>query len=342
MLSDNDARLSQVIFRLLRNATSQQIVKDFLKSKSVPTSAQNWDDLFTRRIQPALNDEIVTVAELRGLLRQVEECGRQHTFVYHCPPDTAAKLISPRRIGTIAGEQGLDGLFENPLDLELPDQPTIVDIRGARNDNGQLSLIIKAVETRTTTVLLGETMHADAGRMTKEYAVNKKRAVNIAELREDGLLQLRIASQDNQTRYHDNVQALVRKISPFIPMGDFAAISLSNAKAKLLRDRDELSNDIRYSNSTAKNAFGCVMNLATSSQENNLSTDDGSMAAIDSFLANEGRVTGTNVYVKIPGTEPQRELHVLLSGEVNEFAVPVACSIADYNYVCAKILALNQ
>ena len=70
MLSEEDKKLSVVIFGLLKNATSQQVVKNFLKSKNVPTSG-NWDELYEKRILPALNQAKFTVKDLRELLQAV-------------------------------------------------------------------------------------------------------------------------------------------------------------------------------------------------------------------------------------------------------------------------------
>jgi hypothetical protein len=253
-------------------------------------------------------------------------------------------LISRQRVEGIAAEEALTPLLTTPLNLELPDTSTIVDIRLVQSTGEQQpqGLVIKVVETRLTKVLIGETTDMAAGRMTKTYAVAQKRAVNIAHLSKSGLLEFRVASQDNQSRYHDNLRALRLKVSKFIPMGGFELVSLSKAKDRLLEDRATLSGEVRYSHSTASNDFGFSMQVSTSSQDENLSTDDGSMAALESFLANEGHVTGSNIYVKIPDTEPPREIHVLLSGEVNEFAVPVSCSTGDYMYVRGKILSLNH
>ncbi len=344
LLSLDDVEVSQVIFRLLKHATSQQVVKDFLKKKNIASSAQNWDDLFTRRIQPALNDGVIAIGELRDLLREAEECGRQHTFLFRCAPERAIALISQQRVEGIAAEEGLSPLLTTPIDLELPDTSTIVDVRLDLSNGAQQprALLIKVVETRTTKALLSETTDMVAGRMTKTYAVTKKRAVNIAQLNENGLLEFRLASQDNQSRYHDNLRALRIQVSKFIPLGGFEMVSLSKAKDRLLEDRATLAGEVRYSHSTASNDFGFSMQVSTSSQEENLSTDDGSMAALESFLANEGHVTGSNIYFKMPDTEPPREIHVLLSGEVNEFAVPVSCSTGDYMYVRGKILSLNH
>ena len=50
MLSEADKKTSVVIFELLKKATSQQVVKEFLKSKGVATSG-NWDELYEKRIE---------------------------------------------------------------------------------------------------------------------------------------------------------------------------------------------------------------------------------------------------------------------------------------------------
>lgn len=343
VLSEADKKLSVVIFNLLKQATNQQTVRDFLKSKGVPVSAANWDDLYDKRILPALNELKFSVVDLRTLLQQVEEYGRQHTFLFQCAADRAQALMAPARIRKIAQEEGVEDLLSTPLDLELPDQATIVDIRLFQPDPAKIpaSLTIKIVEKRMIRTFNSETIDRAAGVITKNYSFTEKRAVNIATLNHEGLLELRIASQDTQTKYTNLVRELLSKIRKFIPHDGFNWVSLNNAKTKILTDRAKLSDEIRYSNSTARNDLGAVMQISSSSQDDNLSSDDGSMAALDSFLASDGHVTGTNVYVKIPDTDPQREIHLLISGDVNEFAIPVACSAEEYSYVRGKVITLN-
>lgn len=343
MLSDADKQLSLIIFRLLRQATSLKVVQNFLRTKGVKISAANWDDLYEKRIEPALNASQLSVVDLRTLLQRVEEFGRQHTFLFQCSPAHAQALMAPTRIRSIAREEGMEGLLDTPLDLELPDHPTIVDIRLHQPDPNLIpaSLTIKVVEKRITRTFDSENIDEAAGLITKKYKFTVKRAVNVAILNHEGNLELRIASQDNQSKYTNLVRELLLKVRKFIPLDGFATVSLNNAKTKILKDRVKLADEIRYSHSTARNDLGAVMQISSSSQEDNLSSDDGSMAALDSFLASDGHVTGTNVYVKIPDTSPQREIHLLIGGEVNEFAVPVACSAEEYSYVRGKVISLN-
>lgn len=343
MVSHEELRVAYTIFRLLRDATSQQVVKDFLRTRNLPISAANWEELYRKRIEPPLLDGKITVADLRNLLRDVEECGRQHVFLYETKPDHAKALIDEGRVRQLANEAGLIDLLENPIELELPEQPTLVDIRLIPRSNREplASLLIKQVETRVTKKFLRDTTDLGSRTYSRIYSVETKRAVNIARLYESGLLELRVTSQDNSTRYRDNVEALFRAVSPFIKRANFSEISLKSVKNKLFNDRDALADEVRYSQLTAKNDFGFNMNVSSSSQEDNICEDGGSIAALETFIENDGEVTGTNIYLKILDVDPAKEIHTLISGEINEFAVPVACSLDEYEYVRRKILSLN-
>lgn len=343
MLSKKDKELSAVIFELLKNATSQQVVRDFLKQKGVPISG-NWDELYEKRIEPALNEKKFTISDLRELLQTVEEYGRQHAFLFQCSPQRAQDMINPTRVRAIARDEHMESLLDTPLDINFPDAPTIVDIRVFQPDVKLIpvSLTIKIIEKRLTKTFESESIDHVAGTITKKYNFTEKRAVNVATLNHEGLLELRIASQDNSTKYTHLVKEMLLRVRKFIPLDGFSTISLSVAKDKILKDRAKLATEFRYSNSTAVNDLGAVMQISSSSQDDNLSSDSGSMAAIDSFLASDGHVTGANVYAKIPGTDPQREIHLLLNGDINEFAIPVACSPGEYSYVRGKVISLNQ
>nr|WP_218182750.1 hypothetical protein [Pseudomonas gingeri] len=343
-MSDDDQKLAKILFGLLKNATSQHIVKEFLRTKGIPVSAQNWDDLYEKRIEPALTSKKLELKDLRDLLQQVEEYGKQHTFLFQCTEDRAAGLMSPTRIASIAAAEGLSGLFVKPIDLDMPDEPTIVDIRVHQPDPNKppVSLTIKVVEGREIRRLSGEGTDPATGEFLRRYAMTKKRAVNIVHLDQSGLLEFRIASQDNQTKkYAELLWLLKAKVRKLLPDDGFSEISLTTAKNKILRDRDNLAAEIRYSNSTARNDLGATMQISSSSTDESLSSDDGSMGALDRFLEGDGQVTGANIYVKLPDSDPTRELRLLISGENNEFAVTVACSAGEYEYVRGKVIAFN-
>lgn len=343
MLSDVQIGSARVIYSLLKNGTTQQVIKSFLKERDLAVSAANSDELFDKRILPALIDGTISLGDFRDLLKSVEECGRQHVFVFRCAPARAAQLISRARVESIADGMGLKNLISQPLDLDLPPVPTLVEIRIEEDAQGNpIALVLKQVESRDVHKLIGMEEGAAENRMHKVYAVEKKRAVNIARLCANGEMELRIASQDNTTRYSGNVASFFVAISDFLPRSEFHEVSLSLAKARLLSEHASLKNEIRYGNSEAVNEYGRRLGVSTSSQEENVFDDDGLKDGLGGFLAKGGLVSRTNLYFKIHGSSPAREVHVLLSGAHNEFAIPVGCTPEDFGYVCEKIREFNS
>lgn len=343
MITPEESQTARVIYGLIKNGTTQAVIKDFLKQKGIAHSAANADDLYERRISPALDEGVVTIKDLRNLLRKVEECGRQHIFLYWCSPDRAAQLLSESRIQKIARENELDGLLSQPLDLELPDAPALVDIRFERTQSGDISaLVIKQVETRTVNRLVGTKVDPDGTQMAKIYNLERKRAVNIARLTTEGELEIRIASQDNVTRYYENVAAFFGAISKLMPKSEFHDVSISKAKAKILNGQATLKSIIRYGNSEAANDYGRRILVSAAAQEDDIFDDAGLKNGLKAFLDQGGEVKSTNLYFIIPASDPTREVHVLLSGAHNEFAIPVACTREDFDYVCGKIREFNS
>ncbi|MDF5804619.1 hypothetical protein P4238_11980 [Pseudomonas aeruginosa] len=57
MLSEAEEKQAKVVFNLLKEATSQEVVREFLREKGVAVSAPNWDALYSDRILPALREK---------------------------------------------------------------------------------------------------------------------------------------------------------------------------------------------------------------------------------------------------------------------------------------------
>lgn len=340
MLSDADQKRSRIIFNLLKEATSQQVVREFLKDKGIATSG-SWEVIYSERILPALKSKKLELVDLEVLLREVEEHGRQHIFVYKCKPDDAEKLLKRSRIEDIAATAGLSHLITQPHYVEMPDQPEVVDIRlnEAPNGSGLLSLTIKVCETRESSKYVGDDFDPATSRRIKIYEIKKKRAICIAHLGLDGILELRIASRDT-SKYDEQISMLIRLVNSFFPMDSFEKASLSKAKETLFNKQEELEGQVRYTNTTAKNDFGVSLNLAAFNLTKSLMDDDGSTSAIKEFLAKNGFVTGSNIWFIIPD-DVERQIHTVLNGEVHEFAIPAACTPGEYSYVFRKILSFN-
>lgn len=328
------------LMKLLEGATSLQVVRDFLKSKGLRFSAGSWKDLYSKRIEPAINSGELVYADLHQLLRDVEGYGQQHVFLLQCEPARVAEMLKPERVKTVAQEMGLGNVMTNPELVNLPDKPTFVEV-GLISAAGKASLVIKQVETRTKQVLTNTSTDPNTGGMVKEYRAEHQRAMNSVRISSDGLLEVRIAARDNTKRYQADVDGLLNAVHPLIPKGEYKYLPLGKAKDKLWDNRDKLKAAVRYSDYTLRNDAGTTLRAATAFSDDDLIEDADALSSMDLFKQDAACIS-SNIYFKIPDGEKPREIHVLISGELNEFAIPAACTALDYEYVLEQIRQHNQ
>jgi hypothetical protein len=331
---------TQLIVDLLRQTTSLQIVRDFLKLKSLNYSAGSWDDLLNKRIFPAIENNQLTNEELITLLQSVEECGHQHVFLYVCPKNVAIGLMDRGRIASILKNMELEDLLSSPRVLEQPPEAQIVDLRW-ETAAVDLNLTIKEVELRKFQTFLGTEQHGN--QIHKIYGIQEQRAVNVAKLHRDGLLEIRIASLANSTKYEADLRRFLFAINSIILTKNFTELSLSIAKDRFWAERASLGHLIRYSDSTIRDEAGNILRAATGSDESDLSSNVAVGQSLDYLLKEDKNsyCSGANLWFK-KTNGLSVDSHVLLTGEPNEFALPANSSEQDYKYVLSQLRSFNQ
>lgn len=338
MLSD-PAEIALVV-DLLRQTTTQQVIQTFLKSKDLPSSG-TWDELRDKRILPAVAAGAVTREELIQLLRSSEECGRQHVFLYSCKPKRAIEIMAEARVRAAAATVGLEHLVEQAAVLDQPHVPTFVDIRWDRAAV-DLRMYVKEVEQRRSRHLLGEVEDLDSCRVTRTYEVRNERAVNLVRLHRTGLLEMRIAARSTGSRkYDDAVRSFWYRLRFILQDSDFSMISLAPFKNRLMLGDADLKAKVRSSNSVLRNEFGTRMDVSSGADDADLYGDSGAEKGAAAFLAENGGHCEGSVFAFVKNADLSRDIHVLLSGAPNEFAISADCSEADYEYVLHQIRAFN-
>ncbi|MGF6901877.1 hypothetical protein [Paraburkholderia sp. GAS348] len=336
----DDLNDTKRIAELIREATSLPVVSAFLKKRGLTSSAGTWDDMLSKRLIPAVEKGELSNEELSNLLRSVEECGRQHVFLYFCTKARAAELIDRKRVAQAAKKKKCEHLLDGPQALAKPAAPELVDIRwdSAKID---LSLTIKEVETRTYQKYIGTKPYGDE--LHKIYAKVQERAVNLVRLHHDGLLELRIAAHANSTKYEADVVRFWNHVAEFIPKHDFKEMSLSTAKDRLWGERAELTETIRYTDSTIRNEAGNLLRGATGNIGSDLLADAAVSQSLDYLLDHDAAAycEGANIWFK-ETSGLSTDVHVLLGGEVNEYALPASCTEEDYQYVLDRLRGLNR
>jgi hypothetical protein len=338
------ARVTQ-IFKLLKQTSSIGVISGYLKSKGLVHSASSWDELFTKRIEPAFLKNEISLEELLELLRNAEESGRQHVFLYKCKQTTAVELLDRQKVRKALVAKQMAGLLGSPLLLDLEDisKAQIVDVRWTTTNKGvDVSMTVKIVAHRHVNELSSTVTNAD-GSILKLFTPVKRRVVHVFRLHRDGTLEVRIASHATSTRYEEDLRHLRDMVEFLIPAANFKPISLTKAKERLWVDWEALSDRVRFVDSTLKNDEGYMLRGISSSEGGNIKSNSATTESLEMFRKSDGYCDAQNIYFLPCGEppKPSKQTHVILGGAIHEFAVPANCSHIDYEHVFDEIRTLN-
>lgn len=331
---------TQTLIDLIRNASTLSQAQSFLRDRGLPFSAQSWDALIEERLRPALRRSL-TEADLFELLAEAEEYGRQHVFLYR-RKGSKTSLPDERQLKRWLSGTPDEELLHGPRLLEYPEQPTIAEVR-FELDSRIGTLSVKAIETRALVRLVQES-ELGQGRFTREYQRDLIRAVNVARLHSDGLLELRIFSHRTPGRsYADDLPAMWGLLSGLLDEADFSEWSLVGAKKALWRQRNDNSDRIRFSTASMRGTSGTTMSCRTGSISASLFDDEAAEESLMIFeKKGEAYCNAHNVWwIGQTNGLPAKDVHVLLSGADNEFAVTQQCTRDDYEHVLAEIRSIN-
>jgi hypothetical protein len=338
-MPDDHINRTEAVLDLLADATSLEVVSDFLRKKGLRHSAGSWKDMREKRLQVYLDDFSISLDELVQLVSSAEESGDQHVFLFQGNADHAVQMMDRDTAHARLRAAGLEHLINGPDMERTPATPTIVEVRWEAAEV-DLNMVIKVAEVRTKRIL--ERERTINGKYVKIYSDKKVRAVNVAKLHRSGLLELRIQSHDNSNKYDGDLTRFMRIINSFIPSARFTEISLSKAKDTMWAKREELRELIRYTDASVIDEQGNRIQAATGSDQSNLS-DSAAGKSVDFVLKEDANAycSDSNIWF-LKSDKLPNQVHVLLNGASNEFAIPRKCSAADYNYVLSQIRHFNR
>lgn len=332
-----------LMLKLLPQCRNQHLVKDFLRQRGFPSSARSWGDLVEDRLRPIVEDRSLSYEELVTLFNAAEEYGHQHVFLYRCPRAKVRTLANRSRVDHALSSVGLDALSNAPRLVEgtPPDRMELVDVRVSASPR-EPALVVKAVETR----VVYEPWDRKESKtvLTKRWRRSEERCVNVAQLNADGLLEIRIASRSNTSKYRDDINAIQDLISPFLPPARFEPVRLAKAKRRMWEDRSQLAGELRHSEAVVRNSAGFAITAATGAEQDDLYEDPGSAAGLDAF-SEHGAILHekANVWFKAQSNHnPSKDIHVLVDGEPNELAITANCTRKDHEYVIKRIRRHNR
>jgi hypothetical protein len=334
-----------IAFDLLRkNSTLEMMSRYMLRREISPSSASSWPQWYESRLLPALKSGRMTRADVVRMIRESEEYGRQHVFLYRCSKSDAAGLVNSDTLTANAKKMGLAELLEKPRVVAEPKGLEIVDLRIDAPRKEQRALTIKAVDLREHRNQIS--VEKQGNREIVTYEWERDRAVNLISVRQDGLVEVRIQSYKNSLDYEKAATNLLNKAAGFVDPLRFSPISLSRARIRFVKERKTLSHLVRFADNQLRDREGRTYSMASSGRQQELYPEGSATdKSLEAFLS-VGVPSCDEVncfWIRRKGSEvPATELHTLIMGADNEFSVTGQCDRMDYDYVLSNILNLSR
>lgn len=327
---------------LLEDTSSLPEVSLILKANDLPTSG-TWQQV-RERVVKAVKDKKLAASALIGLLRDSEEYGNQHVFLYDTKQNNAAALVNDNTLTAKLTSLGRTDLLTEPDFLSVAGARGLADVRIEKTSAGR-ALVLKAVEARVMYKLEDEHEENGGRYRVKRYRRVEVRAVDVLRVHNDGLTELRIHAHDSSTDYSAQVTNAWNFFGHFVSRFQFNDVSITTAQQKLWKNRAALKNILRYSDSRLRDSQGAVLTAATGAQQDSLFDNERAANSIDAFWDDETVCDKSNMWwLKTsdePFSIPSRPIHMVIQGAVNEFVIPGACNKKDYEYVLAQIKKAN-
>ena len=331
-------------YDLLRKNSTIRAVQDYLRARDISYAAGSWPELYEKRIVPALQQQKLGRVDILRMLRDAEEHGKQHVFLYKCSRSDAQALVNDGELKKNLAEMNLSEILSEPRIVNQAVGLQLVEARIDTPKRGMRSLILKATDLRSFRKLISQTR--DGERETLVYETEHERAVNLIVVREDGRTEIRIQSYKNALDYAKAAQAMFDKVVGLVDQLRFSPISLAKARITAVVKRKELCHLVRFSDTQLRDKEGRTITVATGASQQELYPDGSATdKGVQGFLS-VGKPECDNVdcfwLKRDKSPVPSLEVHTLIDGADNEVAFTAKLERVDYDYALDQVINLTR
>lgn len=327
----------QIALRLLKANSSIYAVSAYLKRREMTYSANSWTEI-KGRIENAIKYQNFDRTDLINLLRETEEYGRQHVFLFDAVGRYHKQVIDESYLLKRLKTLDLDDLLNKPRIVDVPPGLQLVDIRLENGAKGK-DLVVKGVGQRRSKVKIGS---APDG-LSVQYDWQYDRGIYVLRISSTGLTELRVQSFKNALDYMQEAEEMFNKCAGFVERIRFQPRSLTKARLIMVRDQKKLRSRIRFGANDLRSKKGGGMTLSTGDWQRDLYDGDEEMeGTLEAFLAKGKGISRCDAvnctWTKNGNAALSMDVHAYLGGASNEFQVIPHCERSDYEYVLEEIL----
>jgi len=323
----------------LRERSTISTITEFLRSKNLAHSANTWDDLIEKRLRQHWKDGKLSEVDFRKLLRDAEDYGHQHIFLYSLKGGgaEAATRLKKTNVQAALKKMGYPDILTTPRFVPTPKQTEMADAYLAEN----LSLSMKLIERRTLRVEEREETE-DGYRIRKR--IQYQRAVDLVTFLSTGLLEIRLEMMDDTPDYPKIRDDIWDVIEPIFPQVEFGELDLSEARKKItVNPTDDVRRVVRVRRASGRDTDGTTFTVAAGKVNGNLLATEQNVEGIAKLGGRPTSQMGqTSVgFLAQENGIPRRELGAIFTSAPNEVLILPSCTPEEYEYVRGQIAKLS-
>ncbi|TIQ99469.1 MAG: hypothetical protein E5X36_08780 [Mesorhizobium sp.] len=328
------------MYGLIKRQGTLEQVGNFLRSRDLPHSGNSWTQMVENRLKVAVAEKKLSDLDLLELLRQTEEHGSQHIFLYTLIPGRKIDKLFNGDFPKILSTAKFPALGTVSL-VDMPEKPTIVEVRTDVVD-GVKSVVFKIVEKRSTLDKVSDT--TKNGQFIVTYNEVPYRAVNVMRIIEDGRAEIRLQSHSDSISYSGIASSIFTILDGVVNRLDWKDDKLDKFKEALLDEKRRKAIMSRFGlrHTQHTNTDGTRLTAAAGFPGASMYDDTDAVASVDRFLAKKGHAHCDKASVTVrKGAGLKRDVGLIVGGEANEFAITSKVSRAEYETILRTVIEFN-
>jgi hypothetical protein len=289
--------------------------------------------LFEKRLRPAIEKKALKEEDIRDLVREAEDFGRQHVFLFE-PVENGPDPKSLLKTSRVKKFLDNGGWSEHVNVFSLPVMPADIEANDIHFDGTYASF--KFVEPRT--IVLLERQETPEGWLIKRVP-QQHRAIDVVRLQDNGLLEFRIQSIQGTVDYVAIVERLWIQMLGFIAKNDFREKDLSGLRrAFTVKPTAAIRKLVRVRRARGQDADGTGFDVHTRRPDGDLLKSVKASQSMAAWSGSTAHLGHTSVgFLPQEDANLHREIGVIFPDSVNELQVLSNCTRLEYEYILENI-----
>jgi len=338
--SDNLDALYELVERECTVAQVQELLREYkpLHRDGIRIAEENKSAIIQKNLRTAVRAGGVPLERVCSLVREAEENGRQHIFLFKPRTRSVARTLGADAVSVELWGPKWAEEMQFPRFAVMPDDLTWADFR-TDGSAGTAHWLAKAYARFTKRELVSE--EEKNGEIIMRYRRVDERGIYIVRWLKAGLLEFRVPRADSQKLARSLQQALWGLLGPAVKSTDFQACDFAPIRAKMLTQHDDYRSVFRLGSTKLFDSASGTAVFSTHSEEDDLFAARDRLQAIQTLVDLNNNCEHLVVtWLKTRNPIIEEELRTVIGAwHSNQISIGARASAKAIDYVIERVLS---